>query len=502
MNNKPSLWQKIERLEMSVIQDAPSEIAKVCREIGEVDFTARALGLACRYRGLDMVKVLVESGATFSFDPEKIKPAFRRSRLVYLDWLYGDENYSLGLLSTVTRRETYELNNIGKSHCGINLVPLDERLQTLDYLLKNADKIGFKADEFLFYAYLADEREMIDFLKSKGIRASERLLKIITEGANNDDWLNYCFLTGKLTDGEFLRAMGAIIEECGDRKLHFTEKLWEYNKSRFEKPELLKFLLEHFNQAKMNKNKLMKNIIDCDSVERLTLCAENGWLKTSRKCDEMIRYASENNKTECTAWLLEFQSRNFDLTLERAKAEKRKERELNADPNSVTELKKIWKYERRDDGTVIITGYKGNRTEIVVPEKIGKDTVTAIGKYAFAPHALRISKEQALTRYRITKIVLPETVKTIGKHAFGGWLPGHVVEGLSGFFVFSNAHTDLREVVLPDDLDIFSDKEAAESAPPIFNNCRDLTVKIPHKLTAELYCRRFGYNFEFKQIYA
>lgn len=459
------------------------------------------------------MKTLVERGAAFTFDAEELKPAFRRSQLVYLDWLNGDENYSLGLLSRDTRRETYELINIGKSHCGVNLVSSNERLQTLEYLLKNAEKSGFKADEFLFYAYLADEREMIDVLKSKGVRASERLLKIITEGANNDDWLNYCFLTGKLTDGEFLRAMGAIIEECGDRNLHFTEKLWEYNKSRFEKPEFLKFLLEHFNQAKMNKNKFMKNIIDRDSVECLTLCAENGWLKTSRKCDEMIQYASENNKTECMAWLLEFQNRNFDLALERAKAEKRKECELSADPNSVTELKKIWKYEKRGDadttsaqdrqkaagrrrqsdlgGTIIITGYKGNRTEIIVPEKIGKDTVTAIGEYAFAPHALRISKEQALTRCRITKIVLPETVKTIGKHAFGGWVPSCIA---SEFF---NAYTDLQEVVLPDDLDIFSDKEAADSAPPLFNNCRDLTVKIPHKLTAELYCRRFGYNFEF-----
>lgn len=487
-NAKLMLWQKIERLEMSVIQDPPAEVAKVCCEIGKVGFTARALGLACRYRGLETVKTLVERGATFTFDAEELKPAFRRSQLVYLDWLNGDENYSLGLLSRDTRRETYELINIGKSHCGVNLVSSNERLQTLDYLLKNAYKIGFKADEFLFYAYLADEREMIDFLKSKGVRASERLLKIITEGANNDDWLNYCFLTGKLTDGEFLRAMGAIIEECGDRKLHFTEKLWEYNKSRFEKPEFLKFLLEHF---KMNKNKFMKNIINRDSVECLTLCAENGWLKTSRKCDEMIQYASENNKTECTAWLLKFQNRNFDLALERAKAEKRKECELSADPNSVTELKKIWKYEKREDGTIIITGYKGNRTEIIVPEKIGKDTVTAIREYAFAPHALRISKEQALTRCRITKIVLPETVKTIGKHAFGGWVPSRIA---SEFF---NAYTDLQEVVLPDDLDIFSDNQAAESAPPIFNNCRELTVKIPHKSAAELYCRRFGYNFEF-----
>lgn len=60
-------------------------------------------------------------------------------------------------------------------------------------------------------------------------------------------------------------------------------------------------------------------------------------------------------------------------------------RELNANPNSVAELKKVWGYEKREDGTMIITRYKGTNTEIDVPEKIGNSVVTAIGDWAFSP---------------------------------------------------------------------------------------------------------------------
>ncbi len=482
-------WEKIEKLEMSVMQDSTDNAAALYDTLGEMPFTARALGLACRYRGLEMTRLLVERGAAFAFDMEKLKPVLIHARYFWLD-LYGDENYSLGLLSTVARRETYELNNIGKMHCGVSLVSSSERLQTLDFFLKNAKKIGFKADEFLFYAYLANEREMIDFLKSKGVRASKRLLKIITEGANNDDWLNYCFLTGKLTDGEFLREMGAIAEECGGKKLHFTEKFWEYNSSRFEKPELFKFLLEHFNQTKMNKTKLMKNIIERDDVECLELCTENGWLKLPKKRDEMIAFAVDNEKAECSAYLLDFKNRTADLSAERAKAEKKLERELNADPNSVSELKKIWKYKKREDGSIIITGYKGNRTEITVPDKIGKSPVTAIGEYAFSPNAPRVTEEQALTRCRITKITLPETVVTIGEDAFGG-SGACAVKGLF------NAFSDLAEINLPKSLEFFASREAAEKAPKIFRNCKKLTVKIPRSPYARMYCKRLNVAFEF-----
>ncbi|MDE6726703.1 MAG: leucine-rich repeat domain-containing protein, partial [Oscillospiraceae bacterium] len=147
----------------------------------------------------------------------------------------------------------------------------------------------------------------------------------------------------------------------------------------------------------------------------------------------MIQYASDNGKTESTAWLLDFKNRTADLAAERKRAEKKAERELNADPNSLSEIKKVWKFEKQESsdstsaqgrqqsnpgGTVIVTGYKGDSTDVIVPEKICGDTVTAIGKYAFSPNAERLRKEQRALREAITKVTLPDTIESIGEFAF------------------------------------------------------------------------------------
>ena len=57
--------QKAQILEGAVLEKTLKETARVMEELGGVSFTARALGLACRFRGSDMVKVLVENGARF-----------------------------------------------------------------------------------------------------------------------------------------------------------------------------------------------------------------------------------------------------------------------------------------------------------------------------------------------------------------------------------------------------------------------------------------------------
>ncbi len=411
-------WQKIEKLEMGVMQDAPADVAKALEQMGEVNFTARALGLACRYRGLEMVKGLVERGVKFLFDAEKLKPALRRSRLVYLDQLYGDENYSLSLLSTATRRETVEIINLGKRFCGVQLVPFNERLRTLNYLCQNAVSIGFKPDELLFYAHFSEEWKIIEFLKNKGAAVPENRIQMMTEGGNNDDWLNYCWLSGQLDDEQFFRVMNALIAECKGKKLHFTEYFWDINFKRFPQPRFFRFLLKNFNQSKMNKGKLMKGFIDSGNVPCLELAAENGWLKLPKKRDEMIQYATENGKTECAAYLLEFKNRTANLAAERAKAEKKLERELNADPNSVTELKKKWNFRKNDNGTLVITGYKGSGTVLAVPAEIGGAKVTEIGDWALSPHAPRIKEPARELRKTITKITLPEGLKKIGESAF------------------------------------------------------------------------------------
>lgn len=447
-------WEKTEKLEMGVLQDASSEVAKVYEQMGTVDFTARALGLACRFRGLEMVKTLVERGATFSFDVDKVRPSFRRARLGYLDQLFGDENYSLSLISKATRRETTEVINLGKHFCSVQLVPLNERLRTLNYLYQNAEKIGFDPGDFLFYSYFSDEPELTEFLKNKGAVIPEKRIKIITEGGNNDDWLTYCWIVCQLDDEQFFRVMNALIAECGGKKLHFTELFRDYNEKRLGNPGFLKFLLENFNQSKMNKTKLLKKIIDCGNVECLAFCAESGWLKQPRKRDEMIQYASERENTECTAWLLDYKNRTADLAAERARAEKKLERELNADPNSLTALKKSWGFKAKDDGTLVITSYKGNSTVLVVPAEIGGAKVTEIGDWALSPHAPRIKEPSREFRKTITRMTLPDGLIKIGQNAFCGLVSLESVNipktvKSIGEYAFLDCNS-LKEVIVPD----------------------------------------------------
>lgn len=60
--------EKVSTLTNAVAYSTPEEIREIYKNLGEVEFTARALAIACRYRGLEHVKALVECGATFDYE--------------------------------------------------------------------------------------------------------------------------------------------------------------------------------------------------------------------------------------------------------------------------------------------------------------------------------------------------------------------------------------------------------------------------------------------------
>ena len=79
-----------------------------------------------------------------------------------------------------------------------------------------------------------------------------------------------------------------------------------------------------------------------------------------------------------------------------------------------------WSFEKNKDGTLCITGYKGEELNVVIPASIGNHRVTAIGAQAFRwrkPNRRNAVREILCNLQSVT---IPEGVITIGESAFEG----------------------------------------------------------------------------------
>ena len=500
--------EKAALLERAVLNSSVEELSNTYDELGYVEMSAPALGLACRYRGLEMVKALVEKGASFDFpSTREIEEKYH----CYIGYNYDNyrTNYSLYLLKAFRGGlkgacclKGMALNKNAKRETGKPLPFLadNERIVVLNYLFENKEKIFFQPEEMLFYAIYAKDIIIIEELRKRGVKLSETRVQIITDGGMAMDgyWFEYGMMTGKLADEDYLDVMEQLALELDGESFYLTEKVFALTKKRFSDIKVFEFFLAHFRQDKMNKNKIIRNLIDEDALDALTVIEKEGWLNMPKKRDEMIEYASQNNKTESLAWLLDFKNRTADFAAEQKKAEKKLMRELNASPDSVYELKKIWSYKKREDGTLVITNYKGTNVEVTVPEKIGRSIVTAIGQGAFIGTfgignvITYATLEQQQQHRKITKITLPKTIQYIGKGAFCKMsslkeinIPEEVHEiDLYAFYGCSS----LEKLTIPKTVDTIGEYA--------FANSSKLITYCPKGSRAESYCKERGYPFK------
>lgn len=504
--------EAVERLETSVIQDTPAELAKVCREIGNAGFTARALGLACRFRGLDTVKVLVECGATFDIPKdENIENQFHC--YAGTKWENYRSNYSLYLLNITKQikgacccKGLKLLKQVKKDDkTALKFLPDSERAEVLSYLCENAEKLSFAPEEMLYYAIFARDDFIVSELKKPGVGLSEKRIGYIANGGAITDgyWYEWTAMMSKLPDEDYLPVMRKIAAELDGKKLHCTGKVYDITKNRFANAEILEFFSENFKTERLNKTDIIRSLIDYNAVNSLPMIERLGWLSDPRRRDEMTEYAQKLNRVECVAWLLDFKNRTADLAAERAKAEKKAERELNASPTSVIMMKKTWNFKKREDGTLIITSYKGTSTEVTIPNAIGKSAVAAIGAGAFAGGSglcggrvtTYSSYEQQKARRTITKVALPEGVNCIGAGAFADMtsltdinIPESVTEIGDAAFYQCPA---LSSLVIP--------KSVERIGEFAFRKCDRLTAVVERGSFAEEYCKDNGVNFRYRE---
>lgn len=557
--------EKAALLEKAVINSSSTqELLRIYDELKPVEMTAPALGLACRYRGSEMVRAMIEAGITFDFpSDEEIEKKYH----CYVGKNYGNyrTNYSLYLLK-IFRGDLkgacclkgLKLYQSAKRDAGkpLPFISDSERVEVLDYLYENRTAAAFEPEEMLYYAVFARDDVIASELIRRGVRISNIRVHTITNGGMATDgyWHEYGAMVGALDSTDYPAVMEELYSQINRKPFHFTEKIYELTKKHLVNAESFEFLLSHFKQEKINKYKILRDLITADAAEALTVAEREGWLAIPKKRDELIDFARENGRTETLAYLLDFKNRTADFDAENKKAEKRMMAELNASPDSVMMLKKIWSYKKLDDGTLMITCYKGTDLEVAVPEKIGRSIVTAIGNGAFAGASglgagsvlTRGTFENMKHRRSITKITLPDTIKYIDTGAFADMLalkdinipvgvleignfafyeckaltcftvPGTVEQ--IGMYAFARCYglekvciqegvveigarafmdcSNLKEVIMPSSVSRFITADTGYSGFDVFSGCGGkLCVYGPAGSRTQEYCREKGFNF-------
>lgn len=485
--------EKTRILEKAVINETPEEVGRIFKELGAVDMNARALGIACRFCGVEAVKALVEEGATFNIpnDVEIEQQYHCYSGAKYESYDNYRTNYALYLLNISRHIKgavcckgllmRVKAERDGKP--ALKQLPDIERAKVLKYLYDNKDFISFNPSEFLYYAIFAQDGFIIAELEKLGVKLSDRRIKIITNGGPISDsyWYEWTGMMFNLGDENFLPVMERIKKELGGKPFHCSPKVYDITKKRFVNDKILDFFCANFTTNKLNKTQLLRELIDTNAVKSLSIAEKLGFLDDPVRRDKIIQYAQQKtDNVECLAFLLDFKNRTADFATEREKAEKKARRELNADPNTVTALKKIWSFKKITDDTLIITSYRGMSTNVIVPQMIGTSTVTAIGRLAFSPASPRLTPEQQEFRKKITSITLPNSIRSIGGNAFYKCMaltdiviPDSVVEIKYGAFAQC---VNLTEIVIPDSVKKFDHS--------VFSGCTSLrSVTLPKGIT-------------------
>ena len=429
----------VETLERAVLSGTAEDVRTVLSCGRSIELTARALGFACLYGGAEKVSVLIDHQVSFSYHinaPGKYGLRHDTSS----NWFWAD--FSLMPVYKGQTTVPYMLwSDLQQIHFGDTkfpkrkMLPDEKRVPVVELLLEYglADP-----QELLYYALVWDCGAVAELLLERGITLSERKIELLTN-ASFSDVLARCELQATLADYDgatgdrVINRIADVLEGTGKQAV-FTMKPFEDEKSGFWDDRVLSTILRRTNTDGLTRRKLMEGAVVRNNVMSLTAMGEMGWYKTPAKREALIKLAQEKGCMEALSWLLEYKNRTADLAKEAAAEEKAAMRSL-LNPMSVVELKKSWSYKKLEDGSLIITSYKGTDTDVTVPDRIGKNPVSTIGPEAFSAwsYASRVPNREV--RKKITRVVLPEGIREIGENAF--W-----------------ECSSLREVVLPESLEV------------------------------------------------
>lgn len=498
-------------LEHTVLTGSKEEISAVIKAHKPFAMMARALGLACRCRDQEIVQLLLKEKADFRYASRSqitkfglsYKPSGKEfvadfSLLMAVEnvwnpYLFGamDKYYVRKNAKTVYSPYLKTDKDVSAVPDEMKMAPAQERIANVELLIKKKVLGKEELNLLLYYTILEEQAELTTALIEMGAVIDVPWLIADADHSGCISEMNQYLdaMNDKPEDRrlEVLRAFATQLERSG-KKLYISDVIFTGLNGRTN-AEIAQLLLDHGDDSAINKKQYMQQLVKLDAAPGVVaLLLERNYVKTPKQRDELIALATEQKSMEILSVLMDYKNRTANLAQEADKEAAALEKELTADPNSAAELKKKWTSKKKEDGTLIITSYKGGDTEVIIPERIGKVVVTELGEAVFAVNAQRISNAEV--RRRITKIVIPGTVTKIGNAAFWGCanleeivVPDSVTK--MGTHMFTRCFK-LRTLKL-------SQKHRGAIADHFFSDCEKLeAVTIPNAITSLGLCAFSG----------
>lgn len=388
--------KKVLLLEDTVLYGTANDITEVMKKCKRFEFTARALGLACRYGGLEKVKVLIDGGATFKYIPnanlnKKYKVSYKVAggrEIITAHYLVLAETGITDAFDFPTDRNLY-----GMISEDLPKISDEEKADIVEYLV-NSNQKSFDKELTLYYAILWGCDKVADRLISLGVKIDDSIIRYITE-AKGGLWYKdeLCNVLSVLPAKRCVKTMEGLTGFLGDKKLFLNKVIIKNFDSVFFSSEVLEYAIENADISKIKRSEIIKALVLNLRLPTLEMLAQKGWNAAKKEIDSV--------------------KEKYNEEIEKIHKHQDEEAALSA----------AWECKLLEDNSLKLTRYLHNDKIVTVPSHFGVLPVTVLGYGCFASDrdwALYVKYDSQVSSTKIESVVISEGIKTIECCAFIG----------------------------------------------------------------------------------
>lgn len=396
---------KVIRLNAAIKEKNLKRVREIFANSEVPAFTAAALANACCYGGPEIVRFLLEHGASFQSAslPHGLPDSEWGIAYLWCDFFPMPEDREL-------RRPEH------------STLCAEERTEVIRLL--ETYGCAWIFPEILLSAIFAVDRTVAEVLLTSGYGSIRPNAQVIFSGAEEasdvDPVLKKSYTEIAVywilhASNERLAWMIRTIVRCRGVSRFAFRKADLYTEGhfrhRFCSNELFDVCLAHTNLAEIARKKdLLAALVQERNSEGLSKALKLGWCRTWAQLDELMEQArtETDSSPEIMAALLEHAGKRKGP---------RKALSADQDPFAPSRVRRAWSVSTTN-GSAELIAYRGFEKDVVVPSRVGERNVTGIRARAFDPRAPRISSEVLEARINLRSVVFPGSIETIPSNLF------------------------------------------------------------------------------------